>query len=83
MTKLNCQQPLLHIILQKSFLYIDLVLKKHILLLPVLKNYIFVETDIFVWIFDEYQITVTFDQFNVSLNKSLHFLVKFCLCCCF
>lgn len=42
MTKLNCQQPLIHIILQKSFLYIDLVLKKHILLLPVLKT-------IFLW----------------------------------
>ncbi len=51
MTKLNFQQPLLHIILQKSFLYIDLVLKKHLLLLPVLKNNIFVEIDFF-WIFD-------------------------------
>ncbi len=72
-------------ILQKSFLYAD-VLKKHFLLLSVLKTVvlinIFVEHTIFSVLFDEQKAhtniiylknksCVTFDQFNASmLNKN-------------
>ncbi len=65
-----------------SFWYADLLLKKHLLLLLILKKIelvnIFVETvmQLFSGFFDEIEIlknpTVTFDQFNMSLlNKTV------------
>ncbi len=51
MAKLSFQQPLHHMILQKSFQYVSLLLKKHFLLLSVFQTVIllcffFVETTI-------------------------------------
>ncbi len=44
-----------HMILQKSFEYVDLLLKTHFLLISMLKN-IFVESDIFSGIFEDQKV---------------------------